>query len=291
MGQGGGSIVVGIEDSELSDAAVQMAYRLAADRGMQVVPVHAGDLSTSWWDHLREEDLARGREATAERLSHRLASAGLDPGDLRETLQVVAGPAATALVSEAERVAAELIVLGRHRREGVLDFLGDTARGVLMETGCPVWVQSGPPREVRTVLAAVDLSPAGRHCVALAREEARAHGAAVILLHCFEHPELGAVFGYPVPMPLALVRSSRQKEEQQFHQLVAHFDWSELEHEAVFVDADPRTEILERDADLVVVGTHVRGGLRRAVLGSVASRVLRRSETPVLAFRHEPENP
>ena len=290
-GEDGASIVVGVEDSELSDAAVQVAYRLGAARGLAVVPVHAGDLASRWWKHLSDEDLARGREATAERLTHRLASAGLDPGDLGRALRLVPGPPAAALCEEARRARAELIVLGRHRRAGVVDFLGDTVRGVLAEADCPVWVQSGEPREVRTVLAAVDLSPAGRHCVALAREEARAHGAELVLLHCFEHPELGAVLGYPIPLPLSLVLASREKEESEFHRIVGDFDGSDLAREVVFVDADPRSEILERarDADLVVVGTHARGGLRRAILGSVASRVLRRTETPVLAFRHDAE--
>ncbi len=38
----------------------------------------------------------------------------------------------------------------------------------------------------------------------------------------------------------------------------------------------------DTDADLIVVGTHGRGGIRRAVLGSVAERVLRGADRPVL---------
>ena len=52
---------------------------------------------------------------------------------------------------------------------------------------------------------------------------------------------------------------------------------------------DPLTEILKEadafDADLIAVTTAGRSGLGRTVLGSVAERVFRKAETPVLLYR------
>jgi nucleotide-binding universal stress UspA family protein len=50
------------------------------------------------------------------------------------------------------------------------------------------------------------------------------------------------------------------------------------------VEGDPVTEILARarKADLVVLGTHGRGGFERVMLGSVAEKVLRKAACPVL---------
>jgi nucleotide-binding universal stress UspA family protein len=45
------------------------------------------------------------------------------------------------------------------------------------------------------------------------------------------------------------------------------------------------------DADLIVMGTHGRGGLNRWMLGSVAERVLRESPVPVLTVRSAPREP
>lgn len=54
----------------------------------------------------------------------------------------------------------------------------------------------------------------------------------------------------------------------------------------------PHSEILdyaqEHDIDLIVLGTHGRGGVSRALLGSVAERVVRLSEAPVLTVRTVP---
>jgi nucleotide-binding universal stress UspA family protein len=55
------------------------------------------------------------------------------------------------------------------------------------------------------------------------------------------------------------------------------------------LEGNPAREIVEHakrcGADLVCMGTHGRGGLNRLLLGSVAERVVRASEVPVLTVR------
>lgn len=54
-------------------------------------------------------------------------------------------------------------------------------------------------------------------------------------------------------------------------------------------EGPPSREIVDyandENCDLVVMGTHGRGGLNRILLGSVAERVVRSSEVPVLTVR------
>ncbi|RRJ31423.1 universal stress protein [Halocatena pleomorpha] len=56
---------------------------------------------------------------------------------------------------------------------------------------------------------------------------------------------------------------------------------------------NPHDDILayatEHDIDLIVMGTHGRTGVRRALLGSVTENVVRHAENPVLTVRREPE--
>lgn len=45
----------------------------------------------------------------------------------------------------------------------------------------------------------------------------------------------------------------------------------------------------EHDIELIVMGTHGRTGVKRALLGSVTERVVRHSETPVLTVHQDPD--
>lgn len=60
-------------------------------------------------------------------------------------------------------------------------------------------------------------------------------------------------------------------------------------HQVHLLDGSPSREIVrfaeELGADLVVMGTHGRGGIDRLLLGSVAERVVRSSSVPVLTVR------
>lgn len=59
--------------------------------------------------------------------------------------------------------------------------------------------------------------------------------------------------------------------------------------EGVITEGSPSAEIVSHarddDCDLIVMGTHGRGGIDRLLLGSVAERVVRTSNVPVLTVR------
>ncbi len=61
-----------------------------------------------------------------------------------------------------------------------------------------------------------------------------------------------------------------------------------MEHRLV-LSADPAGAILsvagELGCDVIVLGTHGRTGLRRALLGSVAEQVVRKASCPVLTVK------
>ena len=70
---------------------------------------------------------------------------------------------------------------------------------------------------------------------------------------------------------------------------------------SVVVDGSPAREIVreagEADCDVIVMGTHGRGGIDRLLLGSVAERVIRMAPVPVMTVRvdaspsHERDEP
>jgi nucleotide-binding universal stress UspA family protein len=101
----------------------------------------------------------------------------------------------------------------------------------------------------------------------------------------------------PVPFTVAGVESllkevhdtARASAKRQLEQWAQEALGDEIEHEEIVVTGWPPAAILEQAKagghDLVVMATHGRTGLGRAMMGSVAERVVRRCEVPVLTIR------
>lgn len=66
-----------------------------------------------------------------------------------------------------------------------------------------------------------------------------------------------------------------------------------IETTAAVRRGNPHDDILtyasKNDIDVIVMGTHGRTGVKRALLGSVTENVVRHSEIPVLTVHREPE--
>lgn len=137
------------------------------------------------------------------------------------------------------------------------------------------------------ICCALDFSETSRLAMAKAAEMARHCGAQLTLIHVHEPPR-----GSP-----DLLVPARALEELAAVDLARDLAvWKEeAEHLATtgvrtaLLTGEPATEILRyaRDhaADLLVLGTHGRTGLKRLVLGSVAERVMRQAPCPVMVVR------
>jgi nucleotide-binding universal stress UspA family protein len=278
--------IVGVDEKESSDMAVVAAYQLAVPLKLEIELLHASPVPFDFFAHVDPLGVERARAAAAERWKGLLEAHGIVGVDLARTLSIVPGRSADAILARAEESEASLIVLGRHRRRAPLDF-GDVVRSVVSQASCPVWVQAGPWRPIRKVLCAIDLAPSAMAVLALARDVARALGAELVSLHCFVRPQLGFVLGYPVSFPPSVVDAARETDEREYRRMLEPFDWHGVLHRQLFYEADPASELvsIQSEFDLVVLGTHGRTGIGRALVGSVASELLRRSNVPVLVTR------
>lgn len=279
--------LVGVEERDAADHAVVAAFRHSPALKLEVELVHASSVPLDYFAHVDPLGVKKARAHAASRWNGVLQSAGVVGAALEDTLEIIPGSPAHALVERALVRGAGLIVLGRHERRGPFDF-GDVVRDVVSSAPCPVWVQSGEPREIRKILCAIDLGRSSLAVLALARDVAAAFDAELHVLHCFVRPELGYVLGYPVQFPASIVDQARERAQRDFERLLAAFDWKDTRHVSHFVESEPTREILDlqRQHDLVVVGTHGRGALGRTLVGSVASDLLRRAETAVLVLRN-----
>jgi universal stress protein A len=146
----------------------------------------------------------------------------------------------------------------------------------------------------KTILVPHDFSASANHATAIARDEARLHGASIVLLHVVDLPyQLGpdAVIVPPeTGTPISIKEYAIQSAENHLQDIVARLAKEGTTATAVVAVGTPVDEISravdDHRIDLIVMGTHGRTGLRHLMAGSVTERVVRSSNVPVLTIRH-----
>lgn len=145
-------------------------------------------------------------------------------------------------------------------------------------------------RPIRKILVPVDFSDPSRDAMRFACDLAKRYEASVTLLHVYQVPGYALPEGYILagPETVAELMSAIDKGMAGVKR--------EAEAEGV---RDVATSVVQGVAfaeivraaregmiDLIVMGTHGRTGLKHALLGSVAEKVLRKAPCPVLTVRH-----
>jgi universal stress protein A len=139
-----------------------------------------------------------------------------------------------------------------------------------------------------------DFSEAGDHAIAHAFRMAADHGAEVLLLHVVETiiaPNPLYAHYYPTDLLTPEVRARAETEARQalLERVPNNGALAAVPSRVVVVNGMPAEEIIratrEQQADLVVISTHGRTGLKRFLLGSTAERVIRHVQCPVLVVR------
>jgi len=146
----------------------------------------------------------------------------------------------------------------------------------------------------KTILVPHDFSASANHAAAIARDEAKLHGATILLLHVIDlPPQLGPETIITPPetnTPISLKQYAIQSAEAHLQDIITRLAKDGATATGIVVLGAPIDEINraidDRRVDLVVMGTHGRSGLRHLVAGSVAERVVRTSKVPVLTIRH-----
>lgn len=140
---------------------------------------------------------------------------------------------------------------------------------------------------MKRILIPLDGSKVAEAALPTARSLARAFGAEVFLLRIIAaaadlHPTADGQldFGHD---------DTRARSRAYLDTIAATFAHEGIRVETLVVGGDAASIILEVagdvDADLVVMSTHGRSGLERAVIGSVTDHVIRFSAAPVLVAR------
>jgi len=144
---------------------------------------------------------------------------------------------------------------------------------------------------VTRILVATDFSEASGAALAFAKTLASRFGASLHLLHVLEDPYVTGAFAPEVyaPPPPGLRESWLRSAEGTIAMLVTEADRAAFDITTDVVFGPIAHTIVERasqiGADLIVMGTHGRGGVAHLLMGSVAERVVRTAGCPVLTAR------
>ncbi|MER5355324.1 universal stress protein [Kitasatospora sp. NPDC002551] len=271
-------VLVGVDGSEASLAAVDVAAREARLRGTGLRIVHAfiwplmnvplgpaKDGPPQGGLRHQAEDVLRDARARAEALDPRLEI---------ET-ELVTGEPLTVLARHSGQ--ASLVVVGSRGlgRFGAL-LIGSVAVHLAAHAACPVLIVRGRPDPEGPVLVAVDGGGVGAEALGFAFAEASARRAPLTALH-IAHPST----------------SWPDQEERVLAEALAGWreKYPDVELRSEIVEAHTRPALLEasREAQLLVVGARGRGGFAGMLLGSTSQAMIQHAHCPVVVVRHAEE--
>ncbi len=137
---------------------------------------------------------------------------------------------------------------------------------------------------IRRILCPSDFSEFSARALAYAVVLAKRYEAKLTALHV--HPLTAPPYAkLPIlPAPLRLTAANHHILLDELKRLAEPAREAGIPVEFLVTEGDPVVEIVTQAqrADLVVLGTHGRGGFERLMLGSVAEKVLRKAPCPVL---------
>ena len=145
--------------------------------------------------------------------------------------------------------------------------------------------------DVQRILVPVDFSKHAEAIVAWAAHLAEEHGSEIVLLHVYHLPvEFQQMEG--AYLPGDFWNSVKDDAKQQLESLGNRLRAQGLRVTEITREGYPATvieeEVERRKADMIVIGSRGRTGLKHMLLGSIAERVVQKAPCPVLTVKaHE----
>ncbi|MBX3160945.1 MAG: universal stress protein [Deltaproteobacteria bacterium] len=281
-------ILCPIDFSAGSKQALRAATGLARTTGAELLVVHAWHIPAIAFapEAPLSPAVVQGLVDESQRALDAAVADALAGGAQRVRGKLRSGVPWRCIVDELEAEASDVCVIGTHGRTGLARvLLGSVATQVVRHAPCAVLVvrPDGESAPFRHALVPTDFSPSAVHALDLATALV-APGGAITLLHVIEVP-----VSYAGEVTIAdFARDLDQRAAAAVEREAARIAGPTVAVRTRIGYPGAQTLAAlddDRTIDLVVMGSHGRTGIARALLGSVAEKVVRHARCPVLVAR------
>lgn len=287
-------IVVGVDGSSASRDAVRWAAATAAGHNLELHVVHALQLAELYYGGgmAGTGDLFNVVRQDADRVvQNAVAVARSVREDLAITTDCPVESPGSLLIDLSRD--ARMVVVGHTGRGGFVGMLvGATASVVAAHAYCPVAVirgreGTGVVSDVGPVVVGIDGSPTGEQAIETAFAEASSRAVPLIAVHAWSDVTYDDTHG-----TARLIKEWKSLEEGEERVLAERLAGWQEKYPAVLVRRElvrdrPRHALLDwsATAQLIVVGSRGRGGIRGMLLGSTSQSLVQHAQCPVLVVR------
>jgi nucleotide-binding universal stress UspA family protein len=144
---------------------------------------------------------------------------------------------------------------------------------------------------INRILVPIDFSPHSRRALQYACELSKKMDASLVLIHAYAIPAYTLPEGYIMASPATIAEIMTKIETAMGEAKRDALAAGARVEDVLVVEGIPFAEIVraarDKKCDLIIMGTHGRTGLKHALLGSVAEKVVRKAPCAVLTVRDE----
>ncbi len=285
--------------SPAAEPALHAAADLARRTGARVTVLNVSDFSAlAESEAFRESVLRAERDFRSEAKPplHELCERVFKGVPMELVFVEGLGGASTICTYAAEN-AVDLIVIATHGRSGLKRvLLGSVTERVVQHAPCDVLVvrsdaetPEGALGPLHRILVPTDFSRPADQALARAVQVAKLTQAEIHLVHAYEFPTTIGALDVSLAIPQEFYDEIRDASMKQLDQRVKEAAATGLQAEGHLTVGPPARGILDAaariGANLIVMGTRGRAGMKRVLVGSVAERTVRLASCPVLTVK------
>jgi nucleotide-binding universal stress UspA family protein len=280
------NILCPVDFSAPSQRALEYAISLATshDSQLQILHVVSPVIARSYWFPIDTGKVMETLKNQARQELEKLRQLASDAG-MEAEARLRLGDVEIEILDAAEKYRADILVIGKHGRSTIERwFVGSVAEHLLRKSKVPMLIigegkrKKSIPRMERIIVTS-DLSEDSAYALSYAAALARETQATVTYLHVMPVLPAGVGLPYEVSIPEAQSELDRlvPVEARKWCTIVTRVETGIPYQEILSIAEKTR-------ANMLVMNTHGKSMLERALLGSTAERVIRGAPCPVLAI-------